>query len=75
MVKNKNRKVIWSEEAKHSLKKFCDYIKKDSPSGAERVKKEIFKTSKSLADFPEKYQADEFYPDNRGNIRRFFRWS
>ncbi|WP_420319309.1 type II toxin-antitoxin system RelE/ParE family toxin [Ekhidna sp.] len=31
--------------------------------------------SKSLNLNPEKYQLDEYYSNNPGNIRRYFRWS
>jgi plasmid stabilization system protein ParE len=71
----KNRKVIWSEKAKSSLKKHCDHIKKDSKTAAKIVRKELINASKTLNNHPEKYQVDEFYPSNSGNIRRFFRWS
>jgi plasmid stabilization system protein ParE len=69
------KKVIWSELAKLSLKTHHDYIKKDSAAAAKRVKSEIVKASKDLSLHPEKYQVDEYYPSNPGNIRRFFRWS
>ena len=71
----KKKKVIWSQRAKDSLKVHRDYIKEESVSAAKRVKTEIIKASKELILYPEKYQADEYHPDNTGNIRRFFRWS
>lgn len=58
-----------------SLKYYHDFIKKDSPFAAAKVKKEIINASKSLAIDPEKHQLDEFFPNNPGNVRRFFRWS
>ena len=69
------RRVIWSHQAKLSLKAHYEYIKQDSVSAARRVKAEIINASKELASYSEKYQLDEFYPNNPGNIRRFFRWS
>jgi plasmid stabilization system protein ParE len=69
------KKVIWSERAKQSLKAHHDYIKQDSAAAAKRVKLEIINSSKDLPLHPEKYQLDEYYPNNPGNIRRFFRWS
>jgi plasmid stabilization system protein ParE len=69
------KKVIWSERAKLSLKAHHDYIKQDSAAAAKRVKSEIINASKDLSLHPEKYQLDEYYPNNPGNIRRFFRWS
>ena len=70
-----SKKVIWSERAILSLKAHHDYIKQDSVAAAKRVKSEIIKASKNLSEYPEKYQLDEYYPNNPGNIRRFFRWS
>jgi plasmid stabilization system protein ParE len=71
----KLRKVIWSERAKQSLKAHFDKIKKDSPKAANKIKNEIIEASRHLNVFPEKFQLDEFYPKNPGNIRRFFKWS
>lgn len=71
MVKRK-RKVIWSFKAKESLKDHYKFIKKESLSAAIRVKTEIINSSKSLNEDPEKYQLDEYYPNNPGNIRRYF---
>lgn len=71
----KKKKIIWSERAIASLKEHYDHIKQDSVPAAKRVKSEIINASKSLNTYPEKYQLDEYYPNNPGNIRRFFRWS
>jgi len=71
----KIRKVVWSDKAKLSLKEHYDHIKKDSVVAANRVKIEIIEATKQLNPFPEKHQLDEYYPNNPGNIRRFFRWS
>ncbi len=70
-----NKKVEWTIMAKASLDHYCSIIKKDSPSNAEKVRKEIVLTSKALSKNPYLYQLDEYYPDNPGNIRRFFKWS
>ncbi len=40
-----------------------------------KVKTELINATKNLNSNPEKYQLDEYYPNNPGNIRRFFRWS
>ena len=70
-----NRKVIWSEKAKNSLKEHYERIAIDSKSAAKTVKAEIFKAVKEIPPYAEKYQLDEYYPNNPGNIRRLFRWS
>ena len=71
----KRKKVIWSKKAKESLKEYCDFIKKDSVPAAKRVRLEILKATRNLNIYPEKFQIDEYYPNNTGNIRRLFRWS
>lgn len=75
MRPEKQRKVIWTNKAKIALKDHYDWIKLDSKSAADKVRKEIISASKGLTSNPEKYQLDEFYPNNPGNIRRLFRWS
>lgn len=70
-----HRKVIWSKKARNSLKEHYDNIAIDSKSAAKRVKAEIFRAAKEIPPYAEKYQIDEYYPNNPGNIRRFFRWS
>lgn len=68
-------KVIWSAQAITSLKEHHDHIKVDSATAAKIVKFQIIEASKGLSTFPERFQLDEYYPDNPGNIRRFFKWS
>lgn len=72
---NISRKIVWSNLAKQSLKEYYDYIRKDSLAAAIKVKKEIISATKQLEGNPEKFQLDEFYPNNPGNIRRFYKWS
>lgn len=71
----KRKKVVWSKEAQTSLKNHHDFIKKESVKAARMVKSEIINSSKLLPEFPEKYQVDEYYPSNSGNIRRYYKWS
>ena len=71
----KNKKVIWSVRAQESLKSHYNHIKRGSVRAAKKVKFEIIQSSKELSSYPEKFQVDEFYPNNAGNIRRYFRWS
>lgn len=71
----KRKKLLWTQKAIESLRYYCQRIKENSPKYAELVRKEIIKTAAQLPDFPEKYQLDEYYDFNNGNIRRFFRWS
>lgn len=54
---------------------YCDRIAQNSPIYAGIVKKEIIETVDKLSQNTFQYQIDEYYPENNGNIRRFFRWS
>ena len=69
------KKVIWSEKAIESLKEHHDRIKEDSPKAAKRVKSEIVSASRRLTQHSDQYQLDEYYLNNPGNVRRYFRWS
>ncbi|MEQ8713757.1 MAG: type II toxin-antitoxin system RelE/ParE family toxin [Cyclobacteriaceae bacterium] len=70
-----SKKVKWTQRAKASLNTYCAHIAADSPSSAERVRQTITTTSRLLSQNPNLFQLDEYYPDNPGNIRRFFKWS
>ena len=65
------KKVIWPKRAQESLKYHHDYIKQESPSATQKVRTEIINSSKKLIHFQEKFQADEYYPNNQGKIRRY----
>lgn len=70
-----NKKVEWTTRAKYSLDHYCSIIEEHSALNSRKVRKEIVLTSKKLSKNPYLYQLDEYYPDNPGNIRRFFRWN
>jgi plasmid stabilization system protein ParE len=70
-----SKKVEWTNKAKASLDHYCSVIDENSPSHANKVRREIVLTSRKLSKNPYLYQVDEYYPENPGNIRRFFRWS
>jgi len=69
------KNVEWSLRAKASLDHYCSIIAEDSPISAMKVRREIVLSSKELSTNPYLYQVDEYYKDNPGNIRRYFRWS
>ncbi len=69
------KKVEWTEKAKKSLDYYCDRIALESISSSRKVRKEIILTSKRLSNNPELFQLDEYYPDNQGDIRRYFKWN
>ncbi len=51
--------------AVEASEEFCEYIHRESPSAARRVKKEIVLTAKKLATHPEMYQFDEFFAEHK----------
>lgn len=58
MVKHKLR-IIWDNEAKKSLKHIYHYIqKKESNEIARKVRNKIVTETKSLNEFPEKFQEE-----------------
>ena len=67
--------VIWADEARKSLKEIYQYIKKDSPQNAKKVRKELLRLAGSLNDFPEKYPREPFLDDEPENFRSVTKWS
>ena len=70
----KTYRVIISNRAKESLKTIVDYIKKDSPSAAEKVRKALIKEAKSLKVHPGRYSKEEQLIDKPGNYRSLVKW-
>jgi plasmid stabilization system protein ParE len=66
-----NRKIIIDNEAKIALREVYNYIKKDSPQNAEKVKTEILESIKELLKNPEKYSPDKFRLDKNISYRAF----
>lgn len=61
--------------AKESLDEIYNYIKKDSPQNARKVKKGLIKFAGSLNHFPEKYLREEFLEEEPENYRSVSKWS
>ena len=75
MVK-KNYKVIWEDDAKASLRRIYNYIKKkESVDQAIKVRNEIRDLAKSLEFMPHKYVEDPYLKDESGDIRFKAIWS
>lgn len=69
MVK-RHYKVIWDDEAKASLRRIYNYIKKrESEEQATKVRTEIRELAKSLGFMPLKYTRDSFMEKETGDIR------
>lgn len=67
----KKRKVVWDIKAKEHLQNIYLYIKKNSISSAQKVKKEILTIVRKLPQNPEIFPPDRFKQDNPGNYRAF----
>lgn len=68
------REVVWTYKAQLALDRLYAYLHDEtSPQQAWKTRQQIVTTARSLSKQAEIYQLDEYYPDNPGNIRRFFR--
>lgn len=70
------REVVWTRKAQLALDRLYAYLHDEtSPKRAWKIRQEIVGTANNLSQQAEIYQLDEYYPNNPGNIRRFFRAS
>jgi plasmid stabilization system protein ParE len=75
MVKKKVG-IIWDDEAKKSFRSIYNYIKKrESTEVAKKVRNEIVTQTKSLNDFPEKFEIETSLKSEPGNYRYKVIWS
>ncbi|MEO9872337.1 type II toxin-antitoxin system RelE/ParE family toxin [Ekhidna sp.] len=75
MVKKK-LKIIWDNEAKYSLRSIYNYIKKrESIERARKVRDEIVSGTKSLNNFPEKFEEEPALKSEQENYRYKVIWS
>ena len=70
MVK-KARSVIWDKSAVKYLKSAVEFIRKDSPQNAEKLKSELKASILELSDNPERYPSDKYRTNNDGSFRAF----
>lgn len=66
------RVVVWTLQAKESLKSIYDYYKEKSPQGAINVKNDLLRSPKTIA-FSKQYQVDEINPKYRRIVIRDFK--
>lgn len=71
MIEKNRLTVVWDKRAYISLKKYCDYIRKDSPLNADLVLRGIIEQIKSLPLHPLKFPPDKFKKDSDGHFRAF----
>lgn len=75
MVKPTQLPVRWDKSAVDALQRIFEYIKTDSPSSADKVKKALLLLAKGLGDFPEKYPREPYLLDEPNNYRSVSKWN
>jgi plasmid stabilization system protein ParE len=65
------RKIVWDKKAILYFSEAIAYIRKESPQNAEKVKIEILRQVKELANKPELFNPDKYKSANVGNYRAF----
>ena len=64
--------IVWTQQARESLKSIYNYYKDKSPQGAKNVKDDLLRSPKTIA-FAKQYQVDEINPKYRRIIVRAFK--
>ena len=65
-------RIVWTSQAKASLKKIYEYYKDKSEQGAKNVRNDIYQSPGSIR-FAKQYQKDELNPDFRRIIVRDYK--
>lgn len=63
--------TVWSKRAKAELQKAFEYICRDSPQNAAKVRDEIIDMTINLSKHPEKFPPDKYKKENNGTWRAF----
>lgn len=71
MGKRVSRQIIWAPNAMYNFIDILNYIKKDSPTNAKRVKTRVNNIIKKIPSNPEMHRADELKENNDGTYRVF----
>ena len=64
-------KITWDKQAVVYLRKYINYIRKDSPQNAEKVKMEVLRKISELLKRPEIHNPDKYKLNNSGDYRAF----
>lgn len=75
MVGKTKLPIRWDRLAKQSLDDINEYIRRDSPQNARKVKKALIRLVGTLNDFSEKYSREEFLEEEPENYRSISKWS
>lgn len=71
----KSYRVVWDNEAIKSLREISDYIKKDSPTAARRVRKTLLKLGEGLQRMPERFSVEQYFDKTGIEYRSVSKWS
>lgn len=71
----KSYRVIWDNSAKESLKLIVQYIRKESPSAAKKVRAELLKLTASLKKLPERFSVEPYLEHKGKQYRSVTKWS
>lgn len=63
--------IVWQKLALKQLNKGYNYIKKESPQTAKKVREDIFDKVENLKYNPKIYPLDKYRKNNDGTIRAF----
>ena len=64
-------KIIWDKQALHYFRDAIQYIRRDSPQNADKVKMDILEKINELSQLPEIHNPDKYKINNNGNYRAF----
>lgn len=65
------KEVVWSPQALLQLEKAYEYIFRSSVQNAEKVRKDILKSTRGIASHPEIYTLDKYRQNNDGSFRAY----
>lgn len=71
MVNTQKRTIYWDDKARLYFKQAIQFIKQESPQGADAVKCAVIEHVSVLKNNPEIYESDRFKIDNDGSYRAF----
>lgn len=67
-------RVILTPAAKKSLRGIIEFIKKDSPTAAVKVRKRLIRLARSLDRLPERFSTEPYLVEKMGNYRSVTLW-
>lgn len=65
------KRVIWPLKTQHQLERIIKYIAADSFQNAEKVKADIFASTRKIAENPKMHPSDKYKKNNDGSFRAY----